>query len=36
MKQCLQKTAWRPGASGWDRRLGWGVINAEAALNCLA
>lgn len=36
MKQCLRETAWRPGPPAWDRRLGRGVINAEAALNLLA
>lgn len=36
MKQCLRETAWRPGPPGWDRRVGCGVINAEAALSHLA
>jgi hypothetical protein len=35
MNQCLRETAWRPGPPGWDGRLGYGVINAEAALNRL-
>jgi hypothetical protein len=36
MKQCLRETAWRPSPPAWDRRLGCGVINAEAALDHLA
>lgn len=36
MMQCLRDTARRPGRRRWDARLGWGVINAEAALRHLA
>ena len=36
MKQCLRETARRHGQAGWDARLGFGVIDAEAALSQLA
>ncbi|HEV2785116.1 MAG TPA: S8 family serine peptidase, partial [Solirubrobacteraceae bacterium] len=33
--RALKETATRPAASGWNPELGWGVVNAAAAVNAV-
>jgi len=32
VRQALESTAEDKGSAGWDRQYGWGIVNAEAAL----
>jgi hypothetical protein len=34
--RALKQTATRPAGSGWTPELGWGIVNAAAALNAVA
>ena len=34
--RALKETATRPAGSGWDPELGWGIIDAAAALNAVS
>jgi subtilisin family serine protease len=34
--RALKETATRPAGSGWTPELGWGIVNAAAALNAVA